>query len=132
MVSLSVTSVHRLPFFAKGKSGDDWVFIGGDSAGCPRDGWIQIDQLNGLMKVADWEAIKAGLPDLDAGEDVADYAASKGRVMRVSLSCWRIVRLCGAGVLYDVTIPDLSYTDVDGNVCRSWAIRCWNLARRVC
>lgn len=101
------------PFFATGKSGDDWVFIDGDSAGCPRDGWIQIEQIEWVDEGGDWEVIKAGLPDLDMGDDVL-VRGFEGHVTGKPVML-AYCTLCGAGVLYDVSIPNLSYTDVDGN-----------------
>jgi len=99
-------------FFAQGKSGEDWVFIDGDSAGCPRDGWLQVEQLEWIDFDGTWDVIKAELPDLDAGEDkLADGIAGRVQGKPVMLA---YCTLCGAGVLYDVTIPDLSYTDLNG------------------
>lgn len=99
------------PFLALGKSGDDWVFIAGDSAGCPREGWLQIDQLEWIDFDGDWDAIQAELPDLDAGDDqLADGIAGRVSGKPVMLA---YCTLCGAGVLYDVTIPDLSYTNLN-------------------
>lgn len=103
------------PFFAKGISTDgEWVFVGGDSADCPRDGWVQLDQLEWVDKDGDWEAIKAELPDVEAGEDTL-VRGFEGHVTGKPVML-AYCTLCGAGVLYDVTIPDLSYTDVDGNL----------------
>ncbi len=102
------------PFFARGKSGDEWVFIGGDSAGCPRDGWMHLDDIVWDEKDGDVELILSELPDLDAGEDKA-VRGVEGHVdgKPVMLA---YCTLCGAGVLYDVTIPDLSYTDSKGEL----------------
>lgn len=102
------------PFFAKGKSGDEWVFIAGESAGCPRDGWVKIEQLEWIDLDGDWDAIQAELPDLDAG-DAPLVRGYEGHVMGKPVML-AYCTLCGAGVLYDVTIPDLSYTDVDGEL----------------
>lgn len=102
------------PFFARGKSGDEWVFIGGDSADCPRDGWMHLDDIVWDEKDGDVDLILSELPDLDAGEDKA-VRGVEGHVSGKPVML-AYCTLCGAGVLYDMTIPDLSYTDSNGEL----------------
>lgn len=101
------------PLEALGRSSDDWVMISGRSAACPRQGWIQAETIEWSGGVA-WDEIRERLPDIDAGEESLTEGI-KGRVpgRPVMLA---YCTLCGAGVLYDVFIPDLSYTDADGDV----------------
>jgi hypothetical protein len=100
-------------FSALGKSGTDWVRIDGRSAGCPRDGWIQAEHIE-WADDADWETIQSELPDLDADEEqLADGIEGHVTGKPVMLA---YCTLCGAGVLYDVSIPDLSYTDLNGDL----------------
>ena len=100
------------PFSAKGKSGDEWVFIEGVSADCAREGWIQVEYIEWFDLDGDWDAIQAKLPDLDADENELDDGF-EGRIIGKPVML-AYCTLCGAGVLYDVTIPDLSYTDLNG------------------
>jgi len=99
-------------FFAKGKADGDWIFIGGESAGCPEDGWVQLEHIVWDEMDGDVEAILAELPNVEDGEDpmvrgIAGHIEGKPVMLAYCT-------LCGAGVLYDVTIPDLTYTDFDG------------------
>ena len=98
---------------ALSRSGEDWVMITGRSAACPRQGWIKAENIEWGDDAA-WDEIRERLPDVDAGEDSLTEGI-EGRVpgRPVMLA---YCTLCGAGVLYDVSIPDLSYTDVDGKV----------------
>jgi len=101
------------PFSALGKSGADWVFIEGDSAGCPRDGWIQTEHIEWANN-SDWDTVQAELPDLDASDEpLANGIEGRVKGKPVMLA---YCTLCGAGVLYDSTIPDLSYTDLNGEL----------------
>ena len=95
-------------FEARARSGSDWALIHGLSAGCPRDGWLQQEHIRWL----DGEAAFDALPDLAAGEEALETGVAgqvPGRPVMLAYCT-----LCGAGVLYDVNIPDLSYTDLDG------------------
>ena len=96
------------PFDASARSGESWVQINGISAGCPREGWMRQEHIAWM----DGDASMAELPDLAAGEAALEdgYAGQvRGRPVMLAYCT-----LCGAGVLYDVSIPDLSYTSVDG------------------
>lgn len=99
-------------FFAKGKAEGDWIFIGGDSAECPDDGWVQLEHIVWTDMDGDVDAILVELPDIDNGDDplvrgIAGHISGKPVMLAYCT-------LCGAGILYDVTIPDLTYTDFDG------------------
>ena len=101
------------PFSAIGRAGDDWVMISGRSAACPRQGWMAADDIK-WSDASTWDEIRERLPDIDAGEERLS-AGIEGRVpgRPVMLA---YCTLCGAGVLYDVTVPDLSYTNLEGDV----------------
>ncbi|MCY3833790.1 MAG: DUF3179 domain-containing (seleno)protein [Chloroflexi bacterium] len=95
-------------FDARARSGDEWVFIGGRSAGCPREGWLRHEHIQWL----DGGDPLNALPDVaDGGEALDAGFAGQVRGAPVMLA---YCTLCGAGVLYDVSIPDLAYTDQDG------------------
>jgi len=99
-------------FFAKGKAEGDWILIGGESAGCPDDGWVQLEHIVWTEMDGDVDAILAELPNVEDGEDrlVRGVAGQiDGKPVMLAYCT-----LCGAGVLYDVTIPDLTYTDLEG------------------
>lgn len=100
------------PFEVRARSGDDWLLVYGRSADCPRSGWLRSADVV-------WIGVEdAGtpleLPDLEAGEDALSVGL-RGRVdgKPVMLA---YCTLCGAGVLYDVNIPDLAYTNIAGEV----------------
>ncbi len=97
-------------FEALARSGGDWVLIEGRSAGCPREGWLRAAD----VVWRDPATALQELPDL-AAEAEALSDGPKGQVsgMPVMLA---YCTLCGAGVLYDVTIPDLTYTDLNGGL----------------
>ena len=62
----------------------------------------------------DGEGAFAALPDLAAGEEALETGVAgqvPGRPVMLAYCT-----LCGAGVLYDVSIADLSYTDLDGTL----------------
>jgi len=100
-------------FRASARSGDDFVHITGESAGCPSAGWVAIEAVEWLD--SSWEI----LPDVAANEtELSDEAAIQGRVIGRPVML-AYCTLCGAGILYDVTIPDLTYTDTDGNLIES-------------
>jgi len=94
------------PFEVRARSGEDWLLIYGRSADCPRSGWLR------SADVVWFDDVAPELPDLaDGGEALS--VGLRGRVdgMPVMLA---YCTLCGAGVLYDVSIPDLTYRTVDG------------------
>ena len=97
-------------FDARARSGEGWVLISGLSAGCPREGWLRQEHVQWL----DNGNALSSLPDIAAGEDALETGFA-GRVpgRPVMLA---YCTLCGAGVLYDVSIADLSYTDLDGSL----------------
>ena len=98
-------------FAARARSGDSWVMIVGRSASCPREGWLRADDIR--WRDSDASAALAALPDVAAGESQLDAGGIMGQVdgRPVMLA---YCTLCGAGVLYDVSISDLSYTDSEG------------------
>lgn len=97
-------------FLARGRADNGWIFVEGQSAACPPAGWLQVDHIERANPDADW----GSLPDVGAGEDAAEIGLA-GRVpgRPVMLA---YCTLCGAGVLYDVQIADLTYTDRDGEI----------------
>ena len=95
-------------FEAHGRSGDGWVLISGLSAGCPREGWLRAEDIQWL----DDDGALDSLPDLDAGEEALEPGHAgqiPGRPVMLAYCT-----LCGAGVLYDAHIANLTYTDVAG------------------
>ena len=98
------------PFEVRARSGDDWLLIYGRSADCPRSGWLRSGDVVWLD--VDGAEAALALPDLEAGEEALSVGL-RGRAdgMPVMLA---YCTLCGAGVLYDVSIPDLAYTTVAG------------------
>lgn len=102
------------PFRALARAGTDRVQIVGQSAGCPHGGWLAADAL--LWPESDWEAVQTLLPDLNAGEEPLSTAQSIMGQVRGRPVMLAYCTLCGSGILYDVTIPQLSYTDAEGRV----------------
>ncbi len=97
-------------FDARARSGEGWVLISGLSAGCPREGWLRQEHIQWL----DNEKALASLPDIADGEDALETGFAgqvPGRPVMLAYCT-----LCGAGVLYDVSIADLSYTDLDSSL----------------
>ena len=97
-------------FEARARSGEGWALIHGLSAGCPREGWLRQADINWL----DDESAFDSLPDLAAGEEALETGIAgqvRGRPVMLAYCT-----LCGAGVLYDVNIADLSYIDQDGTL----------------
>ena len=96
------------PFEVRARSGDDWLLIYGRSADCPRSGWLRSADVVWLDDDA------PELPDLETGGEALSVG-QRGRVdgKPVMLA---YCTLCGAGVLYDVSIPDLAYTNNAGEV----------------
>ena len=101
-------------FHARARSGEDWVLIDGKSAACPRSGWLQVEHIVWHEQGTDWQSIRDGLPDIAAGEDaLATGSAGSVQGQPIMLA---YCTLCGAGVLYDVSIANLGYSDLDGNL----------------
>ncbi len=97
-------------FEARARSGEGWALISGRSAGCPREGWLRAEHIQWL----DDDGALDSLPDIAAGEAALDNGVAgqvSGRPVMLAYCT-----LCGAGVLYDVNIADLRYTDVDGTL----------------
>ncbi len=105
-------------FDAIARSGDDWVQIAGESAGCPTDGWLAVEALEWATEdgsfTAAWEAVRDSLPDAEADEEA--LAPNDGITGRVSGRPVMLAycTLCGSGVLYDATVRDVTYTNLDG------------------
>ncbi len=100
-------------FSALGRSGDDWVLVEGYSAGCPESGWLAADALE--WGESDWETVRDQLPDVDEGEALTVEEGITGSVAGRPVML-AYCTLCGSGILYDVTIPDLTYTNLDGEI----------------
>ena len=99
-------------FAARGRAGNDWILVQGQSAACPPDGWLQTDVIEWEGDDAEWES----LPDVGAGEEATENGpAGRVRGRPVMLA---YCTLCGAGVLYDVQIADLTYTDLEGEIVK--------------
>ena len=104
-------------FNAIARDGEGWVLINGESAGCESEGWLAVDALEWVD--SDWETVREQLPDNQANEVALSLEdAVQGRVIGRPVML-AYCTLCGAGILYDVTIPDLTYTDTDGNLIES-------------
>lgn len=98
------------PFQARGQQ-EGWIFITGDSAGCPTTGgfldpasdvsWAHFDSTS--------EAL-AELPDLSTNDRLNLNASLSGHVNGTPVML-AYCTLCGAGILYNPVIPDLT---VDG------------------
>ncbi|MEO1289245.1 MAG: DUF3179 domain-containing (seleno)protein [Chloroflexota bacterium] len=100
-------------FDALARSGDAFVLINGQSAGCDPEGWVAVDAIEWVD--SDWETVAQTLPDIEAGEAVLDRVDGiEGRVIGRPVML-AYCTLCGAGILYDVTLPELNYTDREGN-----------------
>lgn len=97
-------------FEARARSGEGWVLILGRSAGCPREGWLRAEDIQWQGDVG----ALGSLPDNAVGEEALEQGIAgqiPGRPIMLAYCT-----LCGAGVLYDVKIADLTYTDVDGTL----------------
>ncbi|MCY3866914.1 MAG: DUF3179 domain-containing (seleno)protein [Chloroflexi bacterium] len=97
-------------FEARARSGEGWALIHGLSAGCPRDGWLRQEHIRWLAGEGAYDA----LPDLAAGEEALETGVAGQAPGRPVMLAY--CTLCGAGVLYDVQIADLSYIDLDGTL----------------
>ena len=99
-------------FVARGRAEGDWILVGAQSAACPRDGWLRADVIEWEGAAAAWQS----LPNVGAGE----AAAEEGLVGRVRGRPVMLAycTLCGAGVLYDAHIADLTYRDLDGELVK--------------
>ncbi len=97
------------PFEVLARSGDSWLMIEGRSAGCPLEGWLRSGDVSWSGDGAD---PLQTLPDLAVGEEpLTDGVAAQISGDPVMLA---YCTLCGAGVLYDVSVDDLTYTDFAG------------------
>ncbi|MEL6306833.1 MAG: DUF3179 domain-containing (seleno)protein [Chloroflexota bacterium] len=94
-------------FRATEKSGD-WVHIIGQSAGCEPEGWVNQGDLTWLD--SNWETVSDSLPDMSEDTALAFADGIEGQVVGRPVML-AYCTLCGAGILYDVTLPDLTYTD---------------------
>lgn len=101
-------------FTAIARDGDSWIHINGDSAGCEQEGWLAVDAVEWID--SSWDDIRGQLPDVQNDDSaLAVEDGIQGRVIGRPVML-AYCTLCGAGILYDVTIPDLTYTDTDGNL----------------
>lgn len=98
------------PFDVLARSGQSWMKITGDSAGCPRSGWLRAADMRWLEDDAD----PLALPDVAIGDEpLKDGIEAQIPGKPVMLA---YCTLCGAGVLYDVSIEGLQYRDRDGEI----------------
>jgi hypothetical protein len=84
------------------RHGEEWVQIEGYSAGCPAGGWLQTEAVDW-----EWATVRDQLPDVAKGAEalLVDEGISgrvKGRPVMLAYCT-----LCGTGILYEVTIPNL-------------------------
>ncbi len=95
-------------FQAIARQGIDWVQITGESASCPATGWLATPEDLNWPEIDGWYEASMELPDLSEAdaEALAPEAGVSGQVngMPVMLA---YCTLCGSGILYDATIPDL-------------------------
>lgn len=85
------------PFQAIARQGEVWVQVSGYSAGCPQEGWLQTDGVEWLAD--DWRRLpENGVVAVEEGVT----GRVKGKPVMLAYCA-----LCGSGILYDVTIPDL-------------------------
>lgn len=96
-------------FKATARWGEGWVQIVGESAGCASvDGWLKTESVEWTGEAREWAQVRALLPNLETSEGPA-LAADKGAAGRVRGKPVMLAycTLCGSGILYDVTVPDL-------------------------
>ncbi|MCB9449845.1 MAG: DUF3179 domain-containing protein [Anaerolineaceae bacterium] len=102
----NIVCYFRAPveFKATARQGDSWVSITGESAGCPLNGWLTAPETL-VWADSDWGTVQAALPD--AGETPLSLSAGlRGSVPGQAVAL-AYCTLCGSGILYDTTIPDL-------------------------
>ncbi len=101
-------SIHA---FQSDLSGNNWVQIQGESAACPETGFLSTDALE--FSDVSWQDIKAELPNLNLNEAPLANSNFTGRVKGKPVML-AYCTLCGSGVLFDVTIPNLTYSSISG------------------
>lgn len=99
-------------FRAIARDGEDWVHIAGQSAGCPEEGWVAVAALGWIDGT--WDDVRDTIPDVNDGHDPLPVLEGmigyvEGRPVMLAYCT-----LCGSGILYDTTIPNLTYTDLAG------------------
>lgn len=96
------------PFNAIARHRERLVNVVGVSAGCPPSGWLD-------PSAVEWDADWMLLPDIAKGQQ--PQSVENGLIGRVKGKAVMLAycTLCGAGILYDVTIPNLVYTDASGH-----------------
>ena len=92
-------------------SGQNWVQIQGESAACPEAGFLAADAL--AFSEGDWQGIKQQLPNLNLDETPLASSEITGHVKGKPVML-AYCTLCGSGVLFDTTIPELTYTSISG------------------
>ena len=110
-------------FEALARSGQDWVLVAGTSAACPRSGWLKMDTDEDAIEWhGDADAWKE-LPDIGADEEAPEtgLVEQTGQTGQMGQVRGRPVMLayctlCGAGVLYDARIADVTYRNLDGEL----------------
>jgi hypothetical protein len=93
-------------FSVVGRWNDEFVQIVGESAGCVSDGgWLPVFTLD--WGGGTWDDVRAELPNLAEDETALDESeAPIGRVRGIPVML-AYCTLCGSGILYDVTVPEL-------------------------
>ena len=95
---------------ALAREGEEWILVEGYSSACPDSGWVAIDALEWADSNA--EDVLSQLPENESlNFEDGVIGRVKGRPVMLAYCT-----LCGAGILYDTTIPNLSYTDAEGNL----------------
>ncbi|NJL93762.1 MAG: DUF3179 domain-containing protein [Anaerolineae bacterium] len=90
------------PFRAMQRQGDDWVLVDGLSAGCPNEGWLAVEAVE--WAEGDWSSVREALPEDEPLTERRTMPSGSVRGVPVMLA---YCTLCGAGVLYDATLPDV-------------------------
>jgi hypothetical protein len=96
------------------RAGEDWLLIRGVSAGCPEEGWLATDAIEWTNGI--WERIRDRLPDVAQNADPLPAGEGFGGRVKGKPVMLAYCTLCGSGILYDVTLPSLSYTDTTGKL----------------
>ncbi len=97
-------------FRAVARSGD-WVQIIGESANCPEAGWLQASAVEwgSSDQNTDWQSLPQ-IPENALSTDKGLVARVKGKPVMLAYCT-----LCGSGILFDATLPEITYTDSQGN-----------------
>ncbi|MBZ0277243.1 MAG: DUF3179 domain-containing protein, partial [Anaerolineae bacterium] len=107
----NVVCQFRAPteFHAVARQGDTWVMVSGESAGCPPEGWLTTPETLKWSDERDWTTVSGELPDLVADPGATPLAPDEGVTGSIAGQAVTLAycTLCGSGILYDSTIPDV-------------------------